>query len=78
MIKCNQLFILIKEMEMLNSLSKRQERLVCEFEKDLDKLLLEYSKIDLLTKESISTISKKMGMSRQTFYKYLDWVKKHK
>lgn len=63
---------------MLNSLSKRQERLVCEFEKDLDKLLLEHSKIDLLTKESISTISKKMGMSRQTFYKYLDWLNKHK
>lgn len=47
------------------------------FKSDLDSILSNYSKFELVTNViTIKDISEKMNMSRQTFYKYLEKLKK--
>ncbi len=56
-------------------LTQKQLLLLEEFKEELNQVLDKHSKIDILVNLSITKLSKELKISRQTIYKYLDWLK---
>lgn len=56
-------------------LTQKQLLLLEEFKEELNQVLDKHSKLDILVNLSITKLSKELKISRQTIYKYLDWLK---
>ncbi len=56
-------------------LTQKQLLLLEEFKEELNQVLDKHSKLDILVNLSITKLSKELRISRQTIYKYLDWLK---
>jgi ACT domain-containing protein len=56
-------------------LTQKQLLLLEEFKEALNQVLDKHSKLDILVNLSITKLSKELKISRQTIYKYLDWLK---
>lgn len=56
-------------------LTQKQLLLLEEFKEEFNQVLDKHSKIDILVNLSITKLSKELKISRQTIYKYLDWLK---
>lgn len=56
-------------------LTQKQLLLLEEFKEELNQVLDKHSKLDILVNLSITKLSKELRISRQTIYRYLDWLK---